>query len=110
MWPWDIKKQLTEISNKLDILIKETKMSDVTIDQILADATQESSVISSVQTAIASLQSQLASALSGVTIPSDVQTKMNSIFSTMTGNDTALAALAAGTPVTPAQLTATPAA
>ena len=83
-------------------------MADATIDQILADATSETSVVASVQAAITSLQAQLTAALANVTIPAAVQTKMNTIFSTMTGNDTALAAaLSANTPVTAAQVTAT---
>lgn len=108
MWPWEFKKYLDRIENKLDILIKKENQMDATVDQILADATNETSVISSVQAAITSLQSQLAAALSNVTIPPDVQTKLNTIFSTMTSNDAALAtAITANTPVSPADVTAT---
>jgi len=107
MWPWELRNQLNRIEKKIDLLTKEIKMADVNIDQLLADATNETTVIGSIQSAVAALQVELAKALSGVSIPPDVQVKMNSLFDTMTSNDTALAnALASGTPVTPAQLTA----
>lgn len=91
---------LERIENKLNILIKKENKMDVTIDQILAEATSETTLQGSIITLINSIQAQLTAALSGTTIPPDVQAKMNAVFSTLTSNDAAVtAAITANTPI-----------
>lgn len=108
MWPWDQIRQLNRIENKLDILIaKENKMG-ATLDQVLQDVSDETSLEQSVLTLVGNIQDQLKAALAGTTISPANQAKIDSIFSGIESNKTALtAALTANTPVTPAQATAT---
>lgn len=104
----EILKKLKRIENKLDYLIKEIKMADVTIDQLLAEAQSETTLQGSVITLLNTVETELTAALANVSIPPDVQAKMDTIFSTLTSNDAAVtAAITANTPVTPAQATAT---
>ena len=105
----EIEKQLNRIENKLNYLIKEMKMADVTNDQLVAEASNETTLQASVITLLNTVQAQLTAALANTAIPADVQAKMNTIFSTLTSNDAAVtAALTANTPVIAAQATATP--
>lgn len=55
-------------------------MADHTVDETLAVVTAEDTRIDSVIAYAAGLKQQLADALSGVTIPPAVQTKINQIF------------------------------
>ena len=69
------------------------------LDEILADVTEETTTIASVQTLLDGLQKQIADALSGVVIAPTVQAKIDAVFSGVEANKAALAAaIAASTP------------
>ena len=51
-----------------------------TLDQVLADVTDESSRLDSISALIDGLRQQLADALSGATLPPDVQAKVDAVF------------------------------
>ena len=71
----------------------------VTLDEILADVTQETTDIASISTLIKGLKQQLADALAGTTLPPAVQAKVDAIFAGVETNKAAIAdALAANTP------------
>lgn len=97
-----LKNQLNRIESKLDSLInKENKMS-ATLDQVLADVTSETTLENSIVTLLDSVQAQLTSALANTTIAPADQAKIDSIFTGLEANKTALtAAIAANTPAAP---------
>lgn len=73
-----------------------------TLDQILQDVTDESTVIDSISTLIDGLRQQLADALSGTTLPPAVQAKIDAVFAQAETNKTKLAnALVVNTPAAP---------
>lgn len=80
-----------------------------TLDDVLADVTSESTAIDSVSALITGLQGQVAAALSGVTLPTAVQAKVDAVFAGLESNKgklaTALATGPTGQPVTPAPTT-----
>lgn len=79
-----------------------------TLDQVLADVSNETTLENSVLALLTSVQAQLAAALANTSISPADQAKIDSIFSGLESNKTALtAAITANTPVTPAQATAT---
>ena len=61
------------------------------IDDIIADVTEETTTIGSLDTAIKGLQQMLADALANETIPPAVQAKIDSVFATVEANKAALA-------------------
>ena len=65
-----------------------------TLDQVLADVTDESTRLDSLSTLIAGLKQQVADALAGTTLPAPVQAKIDAIFAQAETNkgkiDTAL--------------------
>ena len=74
-----------------------------TLDQILADVTDEETSLDSISTLIAGLQKQIADALSGATLPPAVQAKVDAIFAAAETNKAKIAAaLAANVPPAPA--------
>ena len=70
-----------------------------TLDQVLQDVTDQTTQIASLQALILGLKQQIADALSGASLPSGVQVKIDQIFQNLEANKAALAnALNAGTP------------
>ena len=70
-----------------------------TIDQVLADVTDEGSRLDSLSTLISGLKQQLTDALSGLIIPADVQTKIDAVFAAAEDNKAKIdAALNTGVP------------
>ncbi len=61
------------------------------IDDVIADVTAETTTIASLDTAIKGIQSMLAAALAGTTVPPAVQAKIDSVFATVEANKGALA-------------------
>jgi len=51
-----------------------------TLDQILTDVTDESTQLDSLSTLLAGLKQQIADALSGVTVPPAIQSKIDAVF------------------------------
>jgi phage shock protein A len=90
---------LQRIEQKLDAANKSMEKIMATLDQVLADVTQETTDLDSIAALIAGLKQQIADALSGATLPPDVQAKVDSVFATAETNKGKIAAaLAANTP------------
>lgn len=70
-----------------------------TLDEVLAEVAKETTDIGSLTTFIQGLEQQIKDALSGVTLPPDVQTKVDQVFANVTNNDAAIvAAMASNVP------------
>ena len=104
-----IQRRLGAIEHKLDaalslllaLIAKETIMA-ATIDQVLQDVTDESTLDDSIIALLNGVQAQLAAALSGTTIPPAVQTKIDAVFSGLEANKAKVAAaVTANTPAAP---------
>jgi hypothetical protein len=90
------KTDLSELEARLSRTLNSMA---ATLDQILQDVTDESSVIDSVTALIQGLKQQIADALTGTTLPPAVQAKVDAIFSTAEANKEKLAqALVDNTP------------
>lgn len=73
------------------------------IDDLVNDVAAESTVDDSIIALVQGLQTQLAAALANVTIPPDVQAKIDQAFAGIEANKAKLAAaVVAGTPAAPA--------
>lgn len=74
-----------------------------TLDEVLADIKEETTLVSSVGALIAGLRQQLTDALSGATLPPAVQAKVDQVFAQLESNKAQLAlAVQANTPAAPA--------
>lgn len=71
---------------KLDSLSIKGDSIMATLDQILADVTDQSTKLDSIAALIAGLKQQIADALAGVTLPPAVQAKVDAIFTAAEGN------------------------
>lgn len=73
-----------------------------TLDEVLADVTEEGTKLDSLSTFIAGLKQQIADALSGATLPPAVQAKVDAVFAGVESNKAKVqAALDANVPPTP---------
>lgn len=98
---------------KLEALLKDIRWNQgltlrrlerimATIDEVLADVTEESSKIDSLVVFIAGLKQQIADALAGVTLPPAVQAKVDQVFAAVEVNKAkVVAAMEANTPPAP---------
>lgn len=92
----ELKALLVQLAADL-LTTKETIMA--TLDEVLADVTDEKTAIASIATLIAGLKQQIADALSGVTLPPAVQAKVDAVFAAAEQNKADIAAaLASGVP------------
>ena len=57
-----------------------------TLDEVLADVTDEGTKLDSLSTFIAGLKQQIADALSGTTLPAPVQAKIDAVFAGVEAN------------------------
>jgi altronate dehydratase len=87
-----MNRRLRHIEHLLDRLITLVERIMPTLDDILADVTQEKTDIASVSTLIKGLKQQIADALSGVTLSPDVQAKVDAIFTGAESNKADIAA------------------
>lgn len=84
---------------KLRLLRTLTEIFMATIDQLVQDVNDEDTLADSVGVFIAGLKQQLADALSGTTLPPDVQAKIDAAFATAEASKAKLsAAIVANTP------------
>ena len=94
-WAKEILSLCLAINEKLESIV-------ATLDQILADVTDESTAIDSIVTLITGLKQQVADALAGTTLPPAVQAKVDAIFTAAESNKAKIAAaLAANVPPAP---------
>lgn len=83
-WAIELAVQLGLITEMMERVIMPT------LDQILADTSEETTLIASVSTLLDGLRLQLADVLAGV-LPPDVQAKVDAIFAATESNKAALA-------------------
>lgn len=57
-----------------------------TLDEVLAEVTDESGRLDSIQALIDGIKQQLADALAGTTLPTEVQAKVDAVFSALGTN------------------------
>lgn len=88
----EMKEQLNRIEFKLDLILKKENKMDATIQQILDDVTAETTLESSIITLLSSVEAQLQQVLSNTVISPADQAKVNSIFANLESNKAALAA------------------
>lgn len=92
--PWAL-----ELYEMLGLIIQYQENAMATLDEILADVTDESTQIDGLSTLIDGLKQQLADALAGANLPPAVQTKVDAIFTKAEANKGKIAAaLAANAP------------
>src|SRR4051812_30847691 len=72
--------------NQLDKIEHNTEKLMATLDEVLQDVTDESTVIDSINTLVQGLRQQLADALSGANLPAPVQAKIDQIFAAAESN------------------------
>lgn len=90
---------LEELVRKVDLIGQKVNAEMATLDDILNDVTAEPTLIASLSTLLTGIQSQLAAALAGTTLPTAVQAKVDAVFAAAEANKTALtAAVAANVP------------
>jgi hypothetical protein len=88
-----------EIAKLRDLIIRNQEVLMATLDEVLAEVTDESSRLDSIQTLIDGIKQQLADALSGAALPPAVQQKVDAVFAGLTANKAKIdTALNAGTP------------
>jgi hypothetical protein len=97
-WNW-FKSLLPATKRDLEQLEKRIM---ATLDQVIQDVADETTLQDSILTLLAGIQQQLKDALAGVTLPPAAQTKIDQIFAAVEANKAKLsAAVAANTPAAP---------
>lgn len=90
---------LDDLAGMLRIVIRNQEKIMATLDQVLAEVTEENTLIDSLSTLIDGLHTQVTDALSGTTLPAPVQAKVDAIFTAAENNKAKLtAAVKANTP------------
>jgi hypothetical protein len=92
MFDHDDRRLLYKILANQSLIISKLNSMDNTIDDVLADVQQESTVEDSLVTLTTAMKAQLTAALAGTTIPADVQAKIDLVFSGIEANKTKVAA------------------
>ena len=93
------ESQLDAILLKLAALTLQGDTIMATLDQVLADVQEETTLISGISTLVDGLKTQLADALANAGLSPAVQAQVDQIFATAEANKAALAvALTANTP------------
>lgn len=95
-------RTLGHVTRMLQRILDQGANMAATIDQVLADVTEESTTIDSIGTLVSGLKDQLAAALANTTVPPDVQAKIDQTFALIESNKAKLAAaVTANTPAQP---------
>ncbi len=94
-----LDRRLRRIEDKIDLLIKKEKHMSATLDQILQDVKDESTITDSIIALLNGVEQQLKDALAGQTIPPANQAKIDAIFDGIEANKAKVsAAITANTP------------
>ena len=88
----NIFNQLNRIEEKIERLLKGVNRMAATLDQVLQDVTDESTIEDSIITLLAGIQAQLTAALAGTSISAKNQAKIDAIFSGLEANKAKIAA------------------
>ena len=98
----ELRALLTDIHRHEGQILRNQEKIMSTLDEVLADVTEEGTKLDSLSTFIAGLKQQIADALSGATLPPAVQAKVDAVFAGVESNKAkAQAALDANVPPTP---------
>lgn len=96
----------TEVIGLLKQIIANQGKAMATLDDVLADVTDEGNQIDSLSTLMAGVQQQLKDALAGTTLPAGVQAKVDAVFSAVEANKAkVVTAINAGSTTAPASPT-----
>jgi hypothetical protein len=99
--PWRrAPAMMIEIREMLALILRQQEPMMATIDQVLADVTDEGTSLAKLSTLISGLQQQLKDALAGIVVPADVQAKIDAVFVAAEANKVAIAT-ALGQPAVP---------
>ncbi|KAL0630333.1 hypothetical protein Q9L58_010819, partial [Maublancomyces gigas] len=71
---------LEDIRWKQGLVMRKLEWIMATLDEVLADVTEEGTKLDSLSAFIAGLKQQIADALAGVTLPPPVQQKIDAVF------------------------------
>lgn len=82
----EVLAQFGHIAHKIDLVLRNQETIMATLDQVLADVTDESTRLDSLSVLIDGLKTQLADALSGANLPAPVQAKVDAIFAQAESN------------------------
>lgn len=77
---------LVEVRNEQSRIVELLEKIMPTLDEVLADVTEEGSKLDSLATFIAGLKQQIADALAGVTLPPKVQAQIDAVFAGVESN------------------------
>lgn len=77
---------LVEVRNEQGRIVELLEKIMPTLDEVLADVTEEGSKLDSLATFIAGLKQQIADALAGVTLPPKVQAQIDAVFAGVESN------------------------
>lgn len=77
---------LVEVRNEQGRLRQLLEQIMPTLDEVLADVSEEGTKLDSLATFIAGLKQQIADALSGVTLPAKVQAQIDAVFAGVEAN------------------------
>jgi hypothetical protein len=84
---------------RISRILRRVRKIMATIDQVLQDVTDESTLEDSIITLLTNIKAQLDAALANQNIPADVQAKIDSVFEGLEANKTKVAdAIKANTP------------
>lgn len=93
---------LAAVLEQYGLILSKMETIMATLDEVLAEVTDESTRLDSIQALIDGIKQQLADALSGAALPPDVQAKIDAVFAGLTGNKAKIdKALNTGVPTPP---------
>lgn len=93
---------LIELREMLGLILTQQETLMATIDQVLADVTDENTRLDSLTTLLAGIQQKLKDALAGIVVPADVQAKIDTVFTELEAHKAKIdAALNTGVPPAP---------
>jgi hypothetical protein len=84
-------KELALLRSRVEFIITRQELIMHTLDEVLAEVTNEQGEIASITTLINGLRQQVTDALAGQTIPPPVQAKVDAIFAAAVANNAAIA-------------------
>lgn len=107
-WPEEAPPWAVELLNQGDLVLNGLENIMATLDQVLADVKAENTQLDSLGAFIAGLKQQITDALSGATLPADVQAKVDAVFALTEANTVKIATAMNTTSNVPAPVTPAP--
>lgn len=101
-WPDESPPWVDVLLEMLGLINERLEYTMATLDQVLNDVKAENTQLDSLGAYIAGLKQQIADALSGATLPADVQAKVDAVFAMQEANTGKIAAAMNTTSAPPA--------